>query len=89
MEILQEKLLALIRDKCSSHWEPVIYRDHIIINLPETAEHYRSAYNTVKKEVINCATEHLPERDTEILIEVRNGAWNCSFKLAKTASKES
>jgi len=81
MEILQENLLKLIAEKCSSHWEVNVFHDHVLINLPDTENDFKSTYRKVKKEIIDCVQEHLPIRDAEILFEVRNGSWNCSFKL--------
>jgi hypothetical protein len=84
MELLQEDSLKLIREKCSSHWQLDVYRDHIIINLPDTEKDFKLAYNKVKQEIIACVGQHFPERDTELLFEVRNSSWNCSFKVKKT-----
>jgi hypothetical protein len=64
--------------------ELTVFKDHIIINLPNKEEDYRSAYSKVKKEVTGCVQQHFPERNTELLFEVRSGSWNCSFKLGKT-----
>jgi hypothetical protein len=86
MEILHESLLNIIHEKCSSHWELNIFKDHIIINLPDTEEDFRSAYRKVKREITACVKQHFPERNTEILFEVRNGSWNSSFKLGKTVA---
>jgi hypothetical protein len=87
MEILLENLIKLISEQCSSHWEPEVYKDRIIINLPDTREDYRSVYQQVKKEITKCVQQHFPERDTELLFEVRNGSWNASFKVGKTNIK--
>ena len=84
MEIVQENILNLIRDHCSAYWELNVFKNHIIINLPETNEDYRLAYIKAKQEITACVTLHFPERDTELLFEVRNGSWNCSFKLMNT-----
>jgi hypothetical protein len=84
MEILQENLLKLIAEKCSSHWQVNVFQDHILINLPDTENDFKSAYREVKKEITACVHEHLPGRNIEVLFEVRNGSWNCSFKLGKT-----
>jgi hypothetical protein len=84
MEILQEHLLNLIRDQCSSLWELTVFQDHIIINLPNNEEDFRSSYNKVKKEITVCVQQYLPERNADLLFEVRIGSWNCSFKLGKT-----
>ena len=86
MEIVQENILNLIRDNCSAYWELNVFKDHIIINLPETNEDYRLAYTKAKQEITACVKLHFPERDTELLFEVRNGSWNCSFKLMNTTS---
>jgi len=86
MEIPQENLLNIIREKCSSHWELNVFKDHIIINLPDLEEDFRSVYLKVKREITACIQQHFPERNTEILFEVRNGSWNCSFKLGKTVA---
>jgi hypothetical protein len=84
MEIIQQNLLKLICEKCPSHWEVNVFQDHILINLPDTEKDFKSAYRKVKKEIIACVQEHLPAREHEALFEVRNGSWNCSFKLGKT-----
>jgi energy-coupling factor transporter transmembrane protein EcfT len=84
MEILQEKILKFIREKYSSHWELEEYKDHIIINLPDTGKDYRSAYQQVKKEITRSVQQHFSERNTELIFEVRSGSWNFSFRLAKT-----
>jgi hypothetical protein len=85
VEIVQENILTLIRDHCSMQWELNVFIDHIIISLPETNEDYRLAYIKAKQEITACVKLHFPERDTELLFEVRNGSWNCSFKLSKTS----
>jgi hypothetical protein len=82
--MLQENLLNLIREKCASHWELNVFQDHIIVNLPDTEADFRSAGQQVKREITACVTEHFPERDEDILFEIRSGAWNSSFKLGKT-----
>ncbi|HEY0246448.1 MAG TPA: hypothetical protein VGC01_12850 [Mucilaginibacter sp.] len=84
MEILQDSLLNLIREQCSSYWELSVFKDHIIVNLPDMEEDYRAVYNKAKREIIACVKQHFPERNTDLLFEVRNGSWNCSFKLSKT-----
>jgi hypothetical protein len=84
MEILPEDLLNIIREKCSPHWELEVYKDHIIVNLPDATEDYRSVYQQIKKDITKCVKQHFPERNTELLFEVRNGSWNSSFKLGKT-----
>ena len=86
MEILQEDLLNIIREKCSSGWELNVFGDHIIINLRDKEDDFRSAYSKVKQEITICVKQHFPERNADILFEVRNGSWNCSFKLGKTAA---
>ncbi len=50
----------------------------------ENEDNLRFAYSMVKQEIIRCVREHFPERSAEILFEVINGLWNCSFKIAKT-----
>jgi len=74
MEIPQENLLNIIREKCSSSWELNVFKDHIIINLPDIEEDFRSAYLKVKREITECVKQHFPERNTEILFQVRNGS---------------
>jgi hypothetical protein len=83
MEILPENLLTIIREKCSPGWELNVFQDHIIINLPDIEIDFRSAYSKIKKEIAACVLQHFPERNADILFEVRNGSWNCSFKLGK------
>ena len=84
MEILQENLLSIIGEKCSSGWDLNIFEDHIIINVKNGEADFRSAYSKIKQEITLCVKEHFPERDADILFEVRNGSWNCSFKIGKT-----
>ncbi|MFA6083516.1 hypothetical protein [Mucilaginibacter sp.] len=85
MELLREDLIKLITLKCSSDWNLDIFKDHILINLTDTETDHMSTYRKIKKQVTDCIREHLPERDEDVLFEVRNGAWNCSFKLGKTS----
>jgi hypothetical protein len=82
--MLRENLLKLIREKCAAHWELNLFRDHIIINLPDKEVDFRSACQQVKREITVCIKVHFPERDQDVLFEVRSGAWNSSFKLGKT-----
>ncbi|MDB5110530.1 MAG: hypothetical protein JWR67_1644 [Mucilaginibacter sp.] len=84
MEIFQENILNLIREKCSSHWELNVFKNHIIISLPDTQEDYRSAYRQIKQEITKYVRQHFPERDEELIFEVRKGSWNFSFKLRQT-----
>ena len=84
MKTSQEILLTIIQDKCSSLWQLDVFMDHIIINLPDKELNFRSAFMKVKQDIMLCVQQHFPKRDTEILFEVRNGSWNCSFKLKKT-----
>ncbi|QEM03093.1 hypothetical protein DIU31_006000 [Mucilaginibacter rubeus] len=84
METLQESVVNTIREKCSSDWTLSVFNSHVIVNLPKTAEDQRAAYNTVKKQITACIKEHLPERSTDISIEVRSGSLNCGFKLGAT-----
>ena len=79
-----ETIVNLIREKCSSDWEPVFFKGHILIHLPVMEGDFLSRYRKVKKEITSCVTAHLPVLEEEILFEVRSGAWNCSFKLGKT-----
>jgi len=83
MEILQQNLLKLIAEKCASYWEINVFQDHILIHLPDTEKDFKSAYRKVKKEITACVQQHVPVRDHEVSFEVRNGSWNCSFKLGK------
>ena len=87
MEILQEDLLNIIREKCSSGWDLNVFGEHIIVNVPEKQDNFRSAYAMVKQEITQCVKEHFPERSADILFEVRNGSWNCSFKIGKTINE--
>jgi hypothetical protein len=84
MEILQENLLNIIREKCSSGWELNVFEDHIIVNIMAKDSDFRSTYAIVKQEITRCVKQHFPDRDFDILFEVRNGSWNCSFKIGKT-----
>jgi hypothetical protein len=84
MEILQENLLNTIREKCSSGWEMNVFEEHIIVNILGKEDNFKSTYAMVKKEITQCVKHHFQERDADILFEVRNGAWNCSFKIGKT-----
>jgi len=87
MEILQENLLKILREKCSSGWDLNVFGDHIIVNAREEEDNFRSAYITVKQEITRCVKAHFPERSNDILFEVRNGSWNGSFKIGKTMSE--
>jgi len=87
MEILQEKMLNTIREKCSSAWDLDIFVDHIIVNIIAKDDNFRTAFAIVKQEITRCVKEHFPERSTDILFEVRNGSWNCSFKIGKTINE--
>ncbi|RKR82834.1 hypothetical protein BDD43_3024 [Mucilaginibacter gracilis] len=84
METLQESTLNIIREKCSPDWVLGIFNGHVIVNLPNSGEEPRLAYKKAKKEITGCIKEYLPERNIDILIEVRSGSLNCSFKLALT-----
>jgi hypothetical protein len=84
METLQEDIVRLIKEHYSSDWEVDIFKDHIIINLRDKREDYRPAYQQVKQEITKCIRQHFPEREAELLFEVRTGSWNFSFKLGKT-----
>ena len=85
MESLREYLIKLIVLNCSPDWNLDLFKDHILIHLTGTETDHMSAYRKIKKQVTDCIREHLPERDEDVLFEVRNGAWNCSFKLGKTS----
>ena len=84
MEIIQDNLLNIIREKCSSGWKLDVFEDHIIVNITVTEKDFRPIYATVKQEITRCIKTHFPERSADILFEVRNGSWNCSFKIGKT-----
>lgn len=84
MEMRQENITELIREKCSVHWELAVFNGHVIINLPDDEADFRLAYGRVKTEVTRCIRQHWPDRDSELLFEVRNSSWNCSFKLGKS-----
>jgi hypothetical protein len=84
MEILQENLLSILREQCSSAWDLTVFGDHIIVNARKKEEDFRSAFSIVKKEINGCVKQHFPERNDELLFEVRNSSWNCSFKIGKT-----
>jgi DNA polymerase III delta subunit len=84
METLQESIINIIRENCSPDWVLSMFNGHVIVNLPNSEEEPRLAYNKAKKEITSCIKEYLPERNTDILIEVRSGSLNCSFKLALT-----
>ena len=75
MEIFTENLLSIIREKCSSGWELNVFQDHIIVNLPDEEEDFRSAYSKVKREITACIQQHFPERNADVLFEVRNDSW--------------
>jgi hypothetical protein len=83
MEILTENILSKIGEQCSPHWQLALFMDHIIVSLPTSEIDFKPAYNSAKQEIIKCVQHHFPERSAEILVEVRNGSWNCSFKIGK------
>jgi hypothetical protein len=85
MDLLFETLLKSIREQCSANWNLDVFRDHIIVNLPAAEEDFRTAFHKVKREITTCVGEHFPDRESDTLFEVRNGSWNCSFKIGKTA----
>lgn len=87
MEVLQENILDTIREKCSSGWNLDVFEDHIIVNIIEKEDNFRPAFAVIKQEITRCVKEHFPERMTDILFEVRNGSWNCSFKIGKTINE--
>jgi hypothetical protein len=82
--MFQEAIISLIREKCPSDWETVLFKGHILVHLPEMEGDFLPRYRKVKKEITACVTEHLPVLEEEVLFEIRSGAWNCSFKLGKT-----
>jgi len=77
----------MIREKCSSGWDLDVFGEHIIINIPENQDNFRSSYAMVKQEITRCVKDHFPERSADILFEVRNGSWNCRFKIGKTINE--
>jgi len=58
--------------------------NHIIINIPDKEDDFRFAFNKAKHEITECVKQHFPERNSDVLFEVRSASWNCSFKLRKT-----
>jgi hypothetical protein len=82
--MFQETIVNLIREKCAPDWDLVFFKGHILVHLPELEGDFLPRYRKVKKEITGWVTEHLPVLEEEVLFEVRSGAWNCSFKLAKT-----
>lgn len=83
--MLRENILSKISEQCPSHWQLALFMDHLIVNLPNSEIEFRSAYNKAKQEITKCVQQHFPERNEEILVEVRNSSWNCSFKIGKNA----
>lgn len=83
MEIPQENAIKIIRENCSPGWQLSLFKDHIIIDLPIAEGDFRASYLSTKKQISKCIQEHFPERDEELLFEVRNGSWNCGFKLSR------
>ena len=75
----------MIGEKCSPEWHLKLFMDHIVISLPNEPNDFRFAYSKAKQEITECVQQHFPERNAELLFEVRNGSWNCSFKLRKNA----
>ena len=88
MEIHQDNLLNIIREKCSSGWGLDVFEDHIIVNITGKEKDFRPTYAAVKQEITRCVKTHFPERSADILFEVRNGSWNCSFKIGKTTNEQ-
>ncbi|EHQ31008.1 hypothetical protein [Mucilaginibacter paludis] len=84
MEILQANMLNIIREKCSSGWSLEVFGDHIIVNVLRKEDNFRPVFALVKQTITRCVKEHFPERNDDVLFEVRNGSWNCSFKIVKT-----
>lgn len=83
MEIA-ENILNIIHERCSPAWQLELLSDQVIINLPELKEDFRSAFNKAKQEIQACVKQYIPERDNDILFEIRTGSWNGSFKLKGT-----
>ncbi|TWI97626.1 hypothetical protein JN11_03448 [Mucilaginibacter frigoritolerans] len=81
MEISQEKAIKILHENCSLDWELSLYRDHIIVALPVAEGDFRTTYLNVKKQITKCIDEHFPDRNEELLFEIRNGSWNCGFKI--------
>jgi hypothetical protein len=81
----QETVVSILREKCPSDWEPILFKGHILIHLPDTELDFMSAYHKVKQQITACLKDRMPDREEEVLFEVRNRTWNCSFKLGKTA----
>lgn len=86
MEILSQNILSKLGEQCSPHWQLALFMDHLIVSLPNEEVDFRSAYHRAKKEIIDCVRQHFPERAAEILVEVRNDSWNCSFKIGKNVN---
>lgn len=80
--MFQEAIVSLIREKCPSEWELVVFKDRILVQLPETAGDFLPRYRQVKKEITAWVTEQFPVPE-EVLFEIRSSAWNCSFKLGR------
>jgi hypothetical protein len=80
----QETVVSILREKCPSDWEPILFKGHILIHLPDTELDFTSTYRKVKQQITACVKEHMPDRQEEVLFEIRNNTWNCSFKLGKT-----
>jgi hypothetical protein len=85
MEILYEELLNTIHEQCLSDSSQEVFKDPIIVNLLATGEDFKGDYHQVKREIMTCVETHFPDKELDILFEVRNGSWNCSFKIGKTA----
>ncbi len=83
-DMSHETVVSILREKCPPDWEPVLFKGHILVNLPEMEGNFTLTYRKIKKEITACIIEHLPVLEEEVLFEVRSGAWNCSFKLGKT-----
>jgi hypothetical protein len=83
MEILQENAIKIIRENCSPNLEISLFKDHIIISLPVVEGDFRASYLSAKKQIAKCIQQHLPDREEELLYEVRNNSWNCGFKIGR------
>jgi hypothetical protein len=42
--MFQETVVSLLREKCPPDWEPALFKEHILIHLPDIAVDFMLTY---------------------------------------------